>query len=271
MLISGGHRPGLGKYLGDLVRSRALAWSIAHNDLMSRHGSYFFGWLWNLLDPLLMLGVYWLVFGLLLAGRRPEDFLAFLAIGIFLFRFIQGSVVGGASSVSRNVGMVRQVRFPRAVLPLAEMLKNFFQFVWQLPIVLLIVLATTGVLRAGWIIFVLVLLPLASVFALGGALLFARLAASFADVTKLLPYGFRILFYASGVLFPISALVGDHPFGPVVLVNPIYAFVALARHLVLEPAARTGILWTFAALWSCVSFGVGLVVFLSAEHRYGRG
>ena len=77
-------RPNLTRYVADLFRSRSLAISVARNDLASRHGTAALGWVWNLLDPLLMLGVYWLVFGVLLAGRRPDNFLAFLAVGIFL-------------------------------------------------------------------------------------------------------------------------------------------------------------------------------------------
>ena len=264
-------QPTLAAYLVDMFRSRELAVSIARNDLRSRYGTFALGWAWNLIDPLLMLGVYWLVFGVLLAGRRPENFLAFLAVGIFLFRFVQTTVVSGADSVRKNLGMIRQVRFPRGMLPVAETLRNLFTLGWQLPVIALIVVTTTGRLRPGWVVLLLVVIPMLALFALGGALLFARVAHGLSDVTKLLPYVFHSLFYASGILFPIDVILGEHPAAALLPLNPLYAFVNVARHLTILPVADVGVLWWSASGWTVLSLSLGLKLFLSAEHRYGRG
>jgi teichoic acid transport system permease protein len=270
-LINLSDRPTLRTYIPALVRDRHLAYSIARNDLRTRHGGLALGWLWNLLDPLLMLGVYWLVFGVLLAGRRPEHFLAFLAVGIFLFRFVQATVESGSNSIRANLDMIRQVRFVRATLPLSEMLRNLLTLYWQFPVVLVIVLVTFGRIRLSWVALLLILVPLASLFAFGGALLFARAGHHLADIQKLLPYAFRILFYASGILFPIDVLMSGNPLQPWLTVNPIYAFVTLARHLALEPLPATGTLWVSVVVWTLASVWSGLILFIRAETRYGRG
>jgi teichoic acid transport system permease protein len=270
-LVSLSERPTFNRYLMDMYRSRELALSIARNDLRSRHGTFALGWTWNLLDPVLMLGVYWLMFGVLLAGRRPENFLAFLAVGIFLFRFVEATVVGGADSVRKNLGMVRQIRFPRGMLPAAEALRNLFALAWQMPVIALIVVTTTGRVQPGWVVLLLILVPLLAVFGLGGALVFARIAHTVSDATKLLPYTFRILFYASGILFPIDALLADHPVGILLPLNPIFAFVSLGRHLTISPIEDAAVLWVSATLWTLLVLAVGLKFFLSAENRYGRG
>lgn len=264
-------RPNLTQYVADLFRSRSLAISVARNDLASRHGTAVLGWVWNLLDPLLMLGVYWLVFGVLLAGRRPDNFLAFLAVGIFLFQFVQGTVIAGADSIRRSLGIIRQVRFPRGVLPLAEMLRNVITLMWQFPVIALIVALTTRRFTAGWFVLIFAVIPMLSLMSLGGAMIFARIAHTIHDVTKLLPYGFRILFYGSGILFPIDVILGDHPAAALLPLNPLYASVGLARHLVLEPSGGVLTLWLSVASWTGLALVLGLRVFLSAEHRYGRG
>jgi teichoic acid transport system permease protein len=258
-------------YVPALIRSRELALSIARNDLRTRHGGLVLGWLWNLLDPLLMLGVYWLVFGFLLGGRRPENFVAFLAVGIFLFNFVQSTVTSGADSIQRNSGMIRQVSFTRAALPLSEMLRNLLVLAWQLPVVAVIVLLTYGRLRPGWVALLLILLPLIAMFGLGGALLFARLEHHLTDVLKVLPYLFRLLFYGSGVLFPIDTALEGSPLQDWLAINPIYAFVTLARDLTLEPNAMAGRLWSSVLIWTTISLAVGMKAFVGAEHRYGRG
>ncbi len=270
-LISLSERPTLRTYVPALAGSRELAWSIACNDLQTRHGGLALGWLWNLLDPLLMLGVYWLVFGVLLAGRRPEHFLAFLAVGIFLFRFVQTTVENGAASIRANEGMIRQVRFPRATLPLAETLRNALTLYWQLPVIALIVGATVGRLSLGWAVLAAAIIPLAAMFSLGAALLLARLVHHLADIAKLLPYVFRILFYSSGILFPLDALLGDSAARDWFALNPIYAFVALSRHFTVAPLGSTGLLWASVLTWTSASLIIGLRFFIAAEHRYGRG
>jgi teichoic acid transport system permease protein len=261
----------LREYIPQLLGSRELAYSVASNDLRNRNGSFALGWLWNILDPLLMLAVYGLVFGVLLAGRRPENFVAFLAIGIFLFRFVQSTVTNGANALRKSVGMIRQVRFPRAVLPLAETLRNLLTLFWQMPVVAIIVVASLGRISTGWVPFLVLLVPLLAVFSLGGALALARVNHAVSDATKFFPYAFRILFYTSGVLFPISAVLEGHPLLPWLPINPIYSFISLGRHLTLAPIDGALTLWLSVSIWSVVAITLGMRVFVAAEHRYGRG
>jgi teichoic acid transport system permease protein len=259
-------------YLREVWRRRDLAMSIARNDQRARHGTLTLGWVWNILDPLLLMGVYWLVFGLLLGGRRPDNFLAFLAVGMFLFRFVQGAVESGAESIQRHLPMVQQVRFPRALLPLSEVIRHAMTLAWQLPVMLAIVLVTTRTFRfSGWLLFFILLMPLAAMLALGLALLLSRVVAQLRDVMRLLPYLFRILFYGSGVLFPLDMLLKDHPLEPYLILNPLYVLVELARHLTLAPRADAPLLWVLAVAWAAGGLTIGLLVFRKFEHRLGRG
>jgi teichoic acid transport system permease protein len=263
--------PPLSQYVVSTWRQRALAWAIARSDLQSRHGSTLLGWVWNLLDPLLMMGVYWLIFGLLLQGLRPDNFLAFLTIGMFLFQFAQNSVTQGANAITANLGLVREMRFPRALLPLADLMRNGLNLAWQLPVMFVIVVGSVGNVRVGWLLLLFVLIPLLAVFSFGVALVTARLTSVVTDVARLLPYVFRLLFYVSGVLFPLVDILAGHPAERFLPLNPYYSFISLGRHLILAPIADPGPLWLSVFTWSAVSIVVGLTFFLRSEHRYGRG
>ena len=265
--------PRLLEYVRSVWRQRAFAISIAKNDLRSQNGGLLLGWWWNLLDPLFLMGVYWLVFGLLLAGRRPENFLSFLAVGIFLFRFSQRSVVQGAKAIVSNAAMIRQLRFARALLPLSDVIRNSYQLRWQIPVMATIVLLDARTLRPGWIVLLFVLVPALVAFSFGLALMFARLSDAIHDVGRVIPYLFRVAFYSSGVLFPLDVLLEAHPAEPYLALNPFYAFVALGRHLVLMPVptGESAILWVSVACWSTLVLVGGIAFFLRAERRYGRG
>lgn len=265
-----GNVPRLAPYLQDVLRHRELVTLLAINEFRARHHRTVLGAGWNLLTPLLLLGVYWLVFGLMLAGRRPEDFLAFLAVGVFLFRFIQRSVEDGATSMVKSRALVRSIHFPRAVVPLADVVRNALGYLWELPITLLIVTLTSGLPRAGWLVLLGGVLPLATIFTAGLTLIIARIGSVFLDVKQIVPLLFRVLFYISGILFPVQAFVSEHPFLAYLPLNPIYAFVTLARHYTIDPQPQLALNWTSAAVWTFLAATVGTVCFSRAEHRYSR-
>ena len=83
----------------------------------------FLGQAWQLLTPLLNILVYYLIFGLLLhTNRGIPNYIAFLSVGVFVFSFCQNSLVSGARSITSNLGLVRALQFPRAVLPMSTTL-----------------------------------------------------------------------------------------------------------------------------------------------------
>ena len=268
-MTSLGAAPRVGEYLVGLWQNREFIRTLASSEFQNRHSGTLLGAGWNLLSPLLLLATYWFVFGVVLAGRRPENFLAFLAVGFFLFQFIQRSVKDGAGSLRKNQGLVRSVNFPRAVLPLADVVRHGLGLLWELPIVLLIVvIVSRAAPRPGWIVLLLVIVPMIAVFASGLTLIFARMASAVADIRQLIPLVFRVAFYLSGILFPIRAFLEDNPLLEYAVINPIYAFVTLARHYTLEPEPTLALLWVSAVSWTVVVAGLGLVLFSRAEHRY---
>lgn len=265
-----GSAPQVLPYLRELLRHRELVSMLATNEFRARHRGTVLGAGWNLLTPLLLLGTYWLVFGIVLAGRRPENFLAFLAVGIFLFRFIQRSVQDATTSLKKGKGLIRSVHFPRAVLPVADVVRNAIGYFWELPVVLLIVVLTSGLPRVGWLVFLGAVVPLAMVFTAGVALIFARIGSVFLDVRQLTPLLFRILFYLSGVLFPIQAFIDEHPLLAYLPFNPIYALVTLARHYALAPQPQLALNWASAVVWTVLATVFGNIFFSRAEYRYSR-
>jgi teichoic acid transport system permease protein len=129
---------------------------------------------------------------------------------------------------------------------------------------------TTGRPRAGWAVFLVAVIPFAVVFATGVALIFARAGRAFLDVKQLTPLLFRILFYVSGILFPVQAFLSEHPLLGYLPLNPIYAFVTLARHYTLAPQPHLLTNWASAIVWAALTAISGLVIFSRAEYRYGR-
>lgn len=267
-----GTRPKPLPYIRSLWARREFAVAIPEAQLRARNRNTVLGNLWHLLDPLLMVGIYYLVFGVILdVSRGVDNFVGFLAIGVFVFHFTSKSVRAGAKSLTTNEGLVRSISFPRAILPLSVVLSELasllFAFVAMYGVVLL-----TGE-EPGWTWLLLApIVALQLLFNVGLALFMARVTSHFRDVLQVLPYTLRVWGYLSGVFYdPVVRLSDRHPVLLSVLeLNPAYLFMHLARQAILQNSAGTLRQWGLLAAWSVVTLVAGFFFFLRREHEYGR-
>lgn len=265
-----GGSPPLSEYLRLLWRRREFAISIARGELRAQHMDTTLGAVWHLLNPVLLTAVYGLIFGIILSGLRPPNFIAYLSIGVFLYSFGQRCTTSGANSIVSNVGLIRSLQFPRALLPLSAVLRETLSFGWS-AIVLVSVLLISGVFPSlRWLVF-LPIFALFTIFGLGLAFLAARLTDRTRDIQNVLPFMFRLGFYMSGILFPVERFVTDENLQMLFVLNPFYAFISLARHYLLEPQLFPPLLWLSVLVWTPLTIIVGAGYFRRGEKGYGRG
>ena len=120
-----GARPGLARYLASLWEYRSFILFDSRSRIAGANSTNALGRLWMVLNPILDGLAYFLVFGLLLGtGRGIENFLAYLIVGVFLFRFTTQAVTSGSRSISGNASIVRAFQFPRATLPIATNIRE---------------------------------------------------------------------------------------------------------------------------------------------------
>ena len=266
-----GGKPRLGEYLDAIWARRQFALAIAVGEVRTQHVNTVLGNLWHVMNPLLQMGIYYLIFGVIIGTDRGVDnFMAFLAVGVFMFHYTQRSVTAGSKSVLRNQGLIRSIQFPRAVLPLSTVLAHTLGFL-PAAVVMVIISTVTGERPdATWLLLV-PLFAIQTVFNIGVAFVTARLTDRLPDMQNILPFVFRIFFYLSGVIFSATRYL-DH--NPDLLVwfdlNPIYAMITAGRGLVMENQVDP-LLWLSASCWALAVVVVGFLVFRAGEHEYGRG
>lgn len=259
----------LSSYFREIWRRREFAWDVPIGELRSQHMNTVLGNVWHLLNPLLLLAVYFLIFGVVLeVSRGVDNFLAFLAIGVFLFHYTQRTVIAGAKSIVRNEALIRSITFPRALLPLSSAVEQTLAFVPACLVMILFAIVSGERVTAQWLLLAPILVGL-MIFNLGGALIAARVTNSFRDFENVLPFVFRILFYASGILYSIQDRVSDPRWIAAFAFNPVYAYVTLARGAIMGlPVSPVVIL--SAMLWTLALVTGGFVYFRAGEQEYGR-
>ncbi|MYJ43199.1 MAG: ABC transporter permease, partial [Acidimicrobiaceae bacterium] len=188
-------------------------------------------------------------------------------VGVVLFHLTQRVVQDAAVCISRNLGLIRSVQFPRILLPAATLNGQTAAFVPALVLAMVAVVATGERPSMRWLALPAVLAA-QFLFNFGAALLVARIGASLSDLQQLLPHLFRLLFYASGVIFSVEAFVTSPAWRRAFALNPIYDVITCARWCLVGELADG---WVVAGLLAwCIALPViGFVVFHRSEQRLG--
>jgi teichoic acid transport system permease protein len=270
-----GARPSLLDYTRQLWGRRHFILEFSRANSAVGYSTSLLGQAWQVLTPLLNAGVYYLIFGVLLTTKRGvHNFTAFLVIGIFIFTFMQSSMLMGARAISLNLGLTRVLHFPRAVLPLASTLVALQRLVVSMLVMLPIVLLTGEPLTLRW----LQLIPaisLETLFCLGLAFAMARIGARVPDTSQLLPFILRTWLYVSGVFFSIRTFTerfhSHRLIQHILSVNPGAVYVEIVRDALLtDDQTGSPHEWAYAVGWAIIALVAGYTFFWQAEERYGR-
>ncbi|GAA1861805.1 ABC transporter permease [Myceligenerans crystallogenes] len=284
-LAEAGVRPSIGAYLKQLWSRRDFIRVFSTSKAYAKHQGSFLGQMWATLNPTLNAIIYTVIFGFLLkADRGVENLVAFIVIGVFVFRLIDNAITSGARAIDGNMQLVRSLRFPRAVLPLASVITSLTLFVPTVGVMCLFTLVS-GYLPGDLKVIVptwhwLEIVPaiaLLTVLNTGISLVMARYAYGKPDLMQVLPFITRLLMYGSGVLFPITRFVDGQDQVQVVLraileYQPVAVFLELFRMIMMDDAKipYDPWLWAWAGGWALLILGFGFVYFWAAEERYGR-
>ena len=260
--------PSPAAYLREAWRRREFAVVVPIQDLRAQNMDTAMGQLWHLLNPALLVGVYFFIFGVVLDTRRGvENFLGFLIVGIVLFHLTQRVIQDAAVCITRNRGLLRSIQFPRILLPVATVNGQTVAFLPALGVALLALLATGERPTLRWLLLIPVLAAM-YVFNLGAALFVARVGASVRDLQRLLPHLMRLLFYASGVIFSVEAFITSDAWRRAFAVNPIYDFITCARWCLLGTDVRSSVV-VGLLVWCAVLPAAGFLAFRGAERSFG--
>ena len=255
-------------YLSDLWSRRSYISYVSASELRSRQVTTVLGNLWHLLNPALTIAVYYVIFGLLLQTTRGVDnFLLFLTAGIFIFSSTQRATISGAKSIVSNAGLIKSIKFPRALLPVTSTLTETLASLPTFAVLYAVALLTGEPFHWQWLVLPAII-ALLTLFNLGAALAAARATTHFRDLTQILPFVFRLLLYASGVIFSAEAYA-DSQWWFLFVLNPMYCFVSLGRWSMLGGSVSSSILIS-ALLWTIGALIVGFFWFRAAEERYAR-
>ncbi|RHA38885.1 ABC transporter [Cellulomonas rhizosphaerae] len=274
-----GVRPPVGEYVRSVWARRAFIRTLGSAKAYARNQGSYLGQLWSVLNPLLNSIVYVVIFGVIVPTTRGvNNGIAFIVVGVFIYRFFESSVSAGANSLKGNLNLVRSVHFPRASLPVSTTLTELTTLGPALAVMCAIawlsgLLPEMEEVPITWRLLLLpVAIGLMFVFNMGCAFLVARWVAITPDLNNVIPFVLRFVFYGSGVLFSIEHIVKYPVISHVLAYQPVAVFLNLTRSTVLdEPSIPLDwTMWVAGAVWAVLALGIGFLAFWRGEERYGR-
>lgn len=267
-----GVRPPITQYLRELWERRRFIWYDSRQRAATQNSRNILGNLWLVLRPLVDVSVYFVIFGLLLSvDRGVENFPAFLAVGILLFRSTSAAIGGGAGLLPNNKAIIRAFSFPRASIPIASVLQSAMTSVFTIFTLCVVIAAIPphAFPKATWLLMVPIF-ALHTLLNLGITLVTARLGFHFPDMKNMLSVASRFLMYGSGVMFPIERFISDPTIAWIVTLNPLFRIIDMARAVLIDGRVPALDSWLIAIVWIIVLVAFGFVYFWRGEASYGR-
>jgi ABC-2 type transport system permease protein len=225
-------------FSGDTRRFLALTTWLAFMDFKVRYFGSALGYLWQLVRPLLLFGVLYVVFTKFVRfNEGVRYFPAILLTGIMLFTFFSDATSAAVTSVLDRENLVRKIQFPRIVVPLSVVLTAFFNLLVNVVAVMVFVIATGVDPHWTWALFPLIVLGF-GVLAVGVSMLLSALYVRFRDVRPIWDVALQVLFYGSPILYALE-VIPDETIQKALLISPIAAMLQQARHWLIDPTAPT--------------------------------
>lgn len=193
----------------DIWRHRQLLGLLVRRDVKARYKDSVLGMLWTLINPLVQLGVYYLVMGQILgAARGITDFAVYIFAGLTIYGLFAETLSGATGSIVANAGLVKKVYVPREIFPLAAAGSAVFTFGVQL-LVLLVASFTLG--KPPLSVEILYFFPsvaLIAVYGLAFGILLSAMNVYLRDVQYLTQVLLMLAMWASPIVYAWT-MVGD--------------------------------------------------------------
>ena len=200
---------------------RRLARYLVRADLKKHGSDTLLGNIWWILDPLLQMAVYVVLVSVIFRIDTP-DYPLFVFAAILPWKWFSSAVNDGITSVTSRERIIKQVKFPKIVLPVAATVGGIVNFVFGLiPLFALMILFYPSRISA-FVLLIPVIAVVQFVFTLGVAITVAAVNVFFRDIANVARHGLRLWFYLSPALYDYSDVADrmDGLVGQILALNP---------------------------------------------------
>ena len=248
------------------LKYRPLLKELVKRDLRLKYRRSFLGYLWSLLNPLMMMVIMTIVFSYMFKSNI-ENFPLYLICGNTLFSFFNESTNMAMFSVMNNGALIRKVYIPKFIFPVSRVLSCFVTMSFSLVAILIVMIFTRSAIHWTLLLF---WVPLAFllIFCIGIGMILSAISVFFRDVTHL--YGVVTIawMYLTPIFYPVDPQYLPIQVIRIIQMNPLYHFITFFRQVVIYGTIPSVQSWAFCILSCAGALVIGLAVFRKLQKNF---
>ncbi len=256
-----------------LLGYRELFLVLIQRNVKIRYKNSALGFLWSLLSPLMLIGIYAVFARILRFNEGKPNYLQFLVCGIVMWQYVTMCLNDSLYVILGNANLVKKTAFPRVILPASMVAANLFNFLltW---LVLIAYLLFSGV-RGGEYLMLPIVLAGQVALCLGASLLISAANVFFRDTEHLLGVGMLAWFFLTPIFYPVKMQLEFLPASChwAAFLNPMTGIITGYRRILIGSAVPDLIVpWSYVGISLVVAAlicALGIIVFARSERRFG--
>lgn len=251
---------------GEIWHQRELLYFLVWRDIKLRYKQTLLGSGWVVLQPLLNMAIFTLIFGVLI--RVPSDgvpYALFTFVAMVPWSFFSSGLTSASHSLVSSANLIKRVYFPRLIIPTASILSAMLDLMLTMMVLagMMLVYRVTPTVNIVWLpLFVLLTLTAS----MGVGIWLAALNVQFRDVRFVVPFLTQFWMYATPIVWPISALPAEWRF--LIGLNPMAGVVEGFRWALLDTPMPPPLLFALSTATSLVLLISGILFFRSMDDHF---
>lgn len=251
-----------------IVQYRELLRNLVAKDLKLKYRGSALGFVWSLLNPLLMIVVYSIAIGFIMRVQNElEHYSLFLITGILHWGFFAASFLSATDAVTQNANLIHKINFPRMILPISAVAFQFVQMAVALAVFMIAYPWLGGKFWMGFLFYPLVLV-LQGLMIIGLALGISALTVFYRDLKHLVEVGLMLLFWLTPIIYKFTMIPEDARIW--FRFNPMLPFVISYHDLLYANNWPSLGNWVLMVCWSLLAVTLGYGLFRRLEDRFAE-
>jgi lipopolysaccharide transport system permease protein len=241
-----------------------LLQNLVLKDFRIRYRNMSLGVTWSVANPLIMMGILTFVFTRIFPNPM-HHFALFALCALVPFNFYSLAAIAGTTSLLENQTLIKRVRCPRAIFPIASVLSSSLHFLIQIALLISLLLIFGHTVNRYWL-WLLPVWVMEVVFLCGLCLITSALDIYYRDIRYLVECSGLVMFWTVPVFYSIERI--PHRFQPFYMMNPIAAVAVIDRQVLLAATGPPFILLLQLSAVSLAVFGLGFVIFTRLQRDF---
>ena len=250
----------------NFLKYTPLLRELVSRDLKVKYRRSFLGYVWSLLNPLLMMTVMAIVFSFMFKSSI-EYFHMYLITGNILFQFFNESTTTAMTGIIGNGSLIRKVYIPKYIFPMSRVMSSFTNLLFSMAAIVVVMLVSRVPLHWTLLLFWVPLLLLL-LFCIGIGMLLSALATFFQDIVHMYGVFTLALTYLTPIFYPVDADFLPQYAMNIIRCNPLYYYITFFRDVTMYGRLPAAYVLVGSVLFSAAALVVGFGVFRKLQKNF---